>query len=83
MLHPDPVAPASPAAAPAPVSDETLVEPVPGLVRHELQSLTLAPVHAVGVRPLHAVDGATDVVSVVRLFRAERCTQVQIGRAHV
>ena len=43
--------------------------------------LTLAPVHAVGVRPLHAVDGTTDVVSVVRLFRAERCTQVLVRGA--
>ena len=49
-----------------------------GLGQHQLQSLTLAPVRAVGVRPLHTVDAATDVVSVVRLFRAERCTQVLV-----
>jgi len=49
-----------------------------GLGRHQLQSLTLAPVRAVGVRPLHTVDAATDVVSVVRLFRRERTTQVLV-----
>ncbi len=64
---PDPLDPA-PAGAP----------PEAGLGRHELQSLTLAPVQSVGLRTLHAVDAAADVVSVVRLFRAQRCTQVLV-----
>jgi CBS domain-containing protein len=63
-----------PQAAPA-------ADPDPGLGRHQLQSLTLAPVQAVGVRALHTVDAATDVVSVVRLFRAERTTQVLVRGA--
>ncbi|GCL64899.1 DUF294 nucleotidyltransferase-like domain-containing protein [Pseudaquabacterium pictum] len=49
-----------------------------GLGRHQLQSLTLAPVRAVGVRPLHTVEAAMDVVSVVRLFRSARTTQVLV-----
>ena len=49
-----------------------------GLGRHQLQSLTLAPVQAVGVRPLNTVDASTDVVSVVRQFRAERSAQVLV-----
>ncbi len=49
--------------------------------QHELQSLTLARVHQVGVRPLHLVDAGTDIVSVVRLFSAQRCTQVLVRDA--
>ncbi len=52
-----------------------------GLGRHQLQSLTLAPVQAVGVRPLNTVDASTDVVSVVRQFRAERSAQVLVRGA--
>ncbi len=46
--------------------------------RHELQSLTMARVSQVGVRPVHRVDAATDVVSVVRLFSAQRTDHVLV-----
>lgn len=44
--------------------------------RHELQSLTLARADQVGLRPPHFVDADTDVLSVVRLFQAQRTTSV-------
>jgi len=79
MLHPRrPTAPDSLPATPEadlPAGDDP---PESGLGRHELQSLTLAPVQSVGLRPLQAVDAACDVVSVVRLFRERRCTQVLV-----
>ena len=46
--------------------------------RHELHSLTMAWVHQVGVRPAWVVDAATDIVSVVRRFTAERTTHVRV-----
>ncbi len=92
--HPAPHPPADPASGPGPAPAALAAQAGPatapadlpadldaGLGRHQLQSLTLAPVRAVGVRPLHGVDAATDVVSVVRLFRAERCTQVLVHGA--
>lgn len=70
MPHPDPDL--SPDFPPEVAAAE------PALDRHELQSLTLAPVQSVGLRALQTVDAATDVVSVVRLFRASRCSQVLV-----
>lgn len=46
--------------------------------RHELQSLTMARVDQVGVRPAFVVDAATDIVAVVRRFTAERITHVLV-----
>ncbi|WP_399681146.1 DUF294 nucleotidyltransferase-like domain-containing protein [Xenophilus sp.] len=48
---------------------------------HEMQSLALARVDAVGLRPPHFVDAALDVLSVVRLFQAERSTAVLVRDA--
>lgn len=81
MLHPDPARPdqADNAPPPDPVAAPDIDRDTdPGLGRHQLQSLTLAPVQAVGVRPLPVVDADADVVSVVRLFRAQRCTEVLV-----
>ena len=47
-------------------------------VRHELQSLSMARVEQVGVRPVHTVDASTDVVSVVRLFSEQRTSHVLV-----
>ncbi|WP_338499605.1 putative nucleotidyltransferase substrate binding domain-containing protein [Delftia tsuruhatensis] len=47
--------------------------------RHELQSLTLARVDQAYLRAAHVVDAATDIVSVVRLFHAERTTSVLVS----
>ncbi|MEO8136625.1 MAG: putative nucleotidyltransferase substrate binding domain-containing protein [Betaproteobacteria bacterium] len=49
--------------------------------RHELQSLTMARVDEAFVRPPHFVDGDTDVVSIVKLFQAERITTVLVEDA--
>ena len=49
--------------------------------RHELQSLTMARVDEAFVRPAHFVDAATDIVSVVKLFQAERTTTVLVRDA--
>lgn len=46
--------------------------------RHELQSLTLARVDQAFLRPAHTVDAGTDIVSVVRLFQAQRTTNVLV-----
>lgn len=46
--------------------------------QHELQSLTLARVDQAFLRPAHTVDAATDIVSVVRLFQAQRTTNVLV-----
>ena len=51
--------------------------------RHELQTLTMARIDQVGVRPAHMVDAATDIVSVVRLFAAQRITNVLVRDATV
>lgn len=45
---------------------------------HEMQSLAMARVDAVGLRAAHIVDGALDVLAVVRLFQAERSTAVLV-----
>ena len=45
---------------------------------HELQSLTMARVDEAFVRPAHFVDADTDIVSVVKLFQAERTTTVLV-----
>ncbi|WP_374006623.1 putative nucleotidyltransferase substrate binding domain-containing protein [Delftia lacustris] len=47
--------------------------------RHDLQSLTLARVDQAYLRAAHVVDAATDIVSVVRLFHAERTTCVLVS----
>ena len=46
--------------------------------QHELQSLTMARVDEAFVRPPHFVDADTDIVSVVKLFQAERTTTVLV-----
>ena len=46
--------------------------------QHELQSLTMARVDEAFVRPAHCVDASTDIVSVVRLFQAERTVNVLV-----
>ena len=46
--------------------------------QHELQSLTLARVDQAYLRPAHTVDAGTDIVSVVRLFQAQRTTNVLV-----
>ena len=46
--------------------------------QHELQSLTMARVEQAYLRPAHTVDAATDIVSVVRLFQAQRTTNVLV-----
>ena len=45
---------------------------------HELQSLTMARVDEAFVRPAHFVDADTDIVSIVKLFQAERTTTVLV-----
>lgn len=67
--------------APAPVAQAIPADLDAGLGHQQLQGLTLAPVRAVGMRSLHTVDAATDVVSVERLFRAECTTQVLVRGA--
>src|SRR5450631_2411316 len=46
--------------------------------QHELQSLSLATVAQVVVRPAAVVDGETDIVSVVKLFQAQRTGSVLV-----
>ncbi|NMM77685.1 putative nucleotidyltransferase substrate binding domain-containing protein [Acidovorax sp. SRB_24] len=46
--------------------------------QHERQSLTLARVDAAYLRPAHTVDAGCDIVSVVRLFQAQRTTSVLV-----
>ncbi len=46
--------------------------------QHELQSLSMARVDEAFVRPAHCVDAGTDIVSVVRLFQAERTVNVLV-----
>jgi CBS domain-containing protein len=46
--------------------------------QHELQSLTMARVDEAFVRPAHFVDADADIVSVVKLFQAERTTTVLV-----
>jgi CBS domain-containing protein len=49
--------------------------------QHELQSLTMAKVEQAFVRPAHFVDGETDIVSVVKVFQAQRTTNVIVTDA--
>ena len=49
--------------------------------RHELQSLTMARVDQVVLRAAVVVDASTDIVSVVRLFNAQRITSVLVRYA--
>ena len=51
--------------------------------RHELQSLTMARIDQLVLRPAFEVDAATDIVSVVRLFSAQRTTSVLVRDALV
>jgi len=46
--------------------------------QHELQSLSMARVDEAFVRPAHFVDADADIVSVVKLFQAERTTTVLV-----
>ncbi|WP_119153797.1 putative nucleotidyltransferase substrate binding domain-containing protein [Caldimonas tepidiphila] len=46
--------------------------------QHEMQSLTMARVGQAVVRPAHFVDASTDIVSVVKLFQAQRTTHVLV-----
>jgi len=46
--------------------------------QHELQSLTLARVDQAVVRPATVVDRETDIVSIARLFSAQRITHVLV-----
>jgi CBS domain-containing protein len=50
---------------------------------HELQSLTMAKVSEAFLRPVHFVDGATDVLSVVKLFAAHHTSNVLVRDAGV
>ena len=50
--------------------------------QHELQSLSMARVDEAFVRPAHCVDASTDIVSVVRLFQAERTVNVLVRDSH-
>src|SRR6185436_12882395 len=46
--------------------------------QHELQSLSLARVAQAVVRPATIVDGETDIVSVVKIFQAQRTGSVMV-----
>ena len=46
--------------------------------QHELQSLTLSRVDEAFLRPAHFVDADTDILSVVKLFQAERTSNVLV-----
>ncbi len=46
--------------------------------QHELQSLTMSRVDEAFLRPAHFVDAATDILSVVRIFQAERSSNVLV-----
>ena len=50
--------------------------------RHELQSLTLSRVDEAFLRPAHFVEAATDILSVVRLFQAQRTSNVLVRDSH-
>ncbi len=45
---------------------------------HELRSLTMARVDQTVLRTAHVVDAATDIVSVARLFTAQRASEVLV-----
>jgi CBS domain-containing protein len=46
--------------------------------RHELQSLTMARVDQAVLRTAHFVDALTDIISVVKVFTAQRITSVLV-----
>ena len=46
--------------------------------QHELQSLTLSRVDEAFLRPAHFVEADTDILSVVKLFQAERTSNVLV-----
>ena len=46
--------------------------------QHEMQSLSLARVEQAVVRPANIVDGETDIVSVVKIFQAQRTGSVMV-----
>ena len=46
--------------------------------QHELQSLTMSRVDEAFLRPAHFVDASTDILSVVKLFQAERTSNVLV-----
>ena len=46
--------------------------------QHELQSLTLSRVDDAFLRPAHFVDADTDILSVVKLFQAQRTSNVLV-----
>ncbi len=46
--------------------------------QHELQTLSLARVEQVTLRPATVIDGDTDIVSVARLFQAQRSSSVLV-----
>ena len=49
--------------------------------QHELQSLTLSRVDEAFLRPAHTVNASTDILSVVRLFQAQRTSSVLVRDA--
>ncbi|MEF7617430.1 DUF294 nucleotidyltransferase-like domain-containing protein [Aquincola sp. MAHUQ-54] len=49
--------------------------------QHELQSLTMARVQEAAIRPVQEVDASTDIVSVARLFSAQRTDRVLVRDA--
>lgn len=46
--------------------------------QHEMQSLTMSRVDEAFVRPAHFVDAQTDILSVVKLFQAQRTSSVLV-----
>jgi CBS domain-containing protein len=46
--------------------------------QHELQSLTMSRVDEAFLRPAHFVDASTDILSVVKIFQAERSSNVLV-----
>lgn len=50
--------------------------------QHELQALTRSRVDEAFLRPPHFVDAATDILSVVKLFQAQRTSNVLVRDTH-
>ena len=46
--------------------------------QHELQSLTMSRVDEAFLRPAHFVDASTDILAVVKIFQAERSSNVLV-----
>ena len=51
--------------------------------QHELQSLTMSRVDEAFLRPAHFVDATTDILSIVKIFQAERSSNVLVRDASV